>query len=426
MHVEPLKIDIQESVDAGSFPCSAGLNKLFIFLIVVGVVSFLWASLSSYPADLLWGSYFVNILFWMGLGVGALMTTTIFQIVRATWAVPIRRIAEAHIAFVPWAFGLFFLTYFGKEHLYPWANFPMPGREWWMQPDFVYARFLILFFLFTYLLYRFTRHSLRSDIGFVREKASDSNKWRGSLYHSLSKNWGGEQETLQAQKRMSVLAPIVVACYALLWTLFSTELFMSMDTIWYSNMFGGFQFLGNIYMGWAAIAVWSIYLAGKSTVFSKILSRRQLWDLGMLMLGFCMLWGYTFFAQFLVQWYGNLPEDTQFLIVRMREFPWKPLAYVTFSCAFVIPFILLLSEDIKKTPKALIGVCCIIFLGVWLEKFMLVMPQLRPETIPFSLVDIGLFLGMAGVYGLCIQGFLNKFPIITVSHPQTSNDTKSW
>jgi len=426
MHVEPLRIDIQESVDAGSFSSSRLLSGLCLVFIAIGIVVFAWAYASDYPNDILWGSYFINILFWMGLGVGAVMTTTIFQIVRATWAVPVRRVAEAHLAFIPWAFGLFFLTYFGKEHLYPWANKPMPGREWWMQPDFVYLRFLVLFAVLGYLLYRYVRHSLRSDVGYVREKASDNKRWRGPLCHFLSKNWDGDREILNAQRRMSILAPVVVIAYTLIWTLFATELLMSIDYVWYSNMFGGFQFLGNIYMGWAAIAVWALYLTGKSEVFSKILSRRQLWDLGMLMLGFCMLWGYTFFAQFLVHWYGNLPEDTQFLIVRLREFPWKPVAYLTFSCAFIIPFILLLSEDVKKTPKTLIGVACIIFIGVWLEKYMLVMPQLRPDMIPFGFVDIGLFLGMAGVYGLSVQGFLNKFPIITVSHPQASNETKSW
>jgi hypothetical protein len=139
-----------------------------------------------------------------------------------------------------------------------------------------------------------------------------------------------------------------------------------------------------------------------------------------------MLWGYTFFSQFLPQWYGNMPEETQWLILRTRELPWKALGYTTFGCAFVVPFILLLSRDIKKNPATFSIVAMVIFAGVWLTKYMVVMPQVSPEAIPFSFVDIGVFLGFFGIYILSIQSFLAKFPFMTFSHPQAKGDVKSW
>lgn len=85
-----------------------------------------------------------------GLALGGVMTAVIMQIVRATWGAPVRRLAEANVAFFPVAFFLFLTTYFGKEYLFYWGSKPMPGREMWMQPGFVYTRFAILFLFCTY------------------------------------------------------------------------------------------------------------------------------------------------------------------------------------------------------------------------------------------------------------------------------------
>ncbi|MCI5064738.1 hypothetical protein MRY87_03320 [bacterium] len=427
MHIEVPDIDLRAALDAPPMDPGKGVRTVGILGVLVGVTVFFTAFFSDYPNKLLWGTYFASLLFWMGLSVGAVMTTAIFQIVRALWAVPIRRIGEAHISFLPWAFMLWAATYFGKEELYPWATAPMPGREEWMEPNFVYIRFAVLFLGFFLFLRYFVRLSLRSDVGLARLHAANKELWKGGVYKGLTENWKGEEEeVIGAQRKMSILAPVLVVCYAVVWTLFATELVAGMDTVWFSNMFGGFEFLANIYTAWAMTAVISFYLATRHTQFGKNLKNRQKWDLGMLTFGFCMLWGYTFFSQFLPQWYGNMPEETQWLILRTREFPWKSLGYVTLATAFVIPFILLISRDVKKNPVTFSIVACIIFIGVWLTKYMVIMPQLSPGEIPFGFVDIGIFIGFFGIYLLAVGNFLKTFPFMTFSHPQANGDVKSW
>ncbi len=427
MHQEVPSVDIEAVVDAEPVRFGAAVRTTAWAAVLIGVIVFFAALFGGYPVEQLWGAYYVNLLFWMGLSVGALMTTAIFQIVRAVWCVPIRRIAEANVAFLPWAYLLFLATYFGKEYLFPWGRGPMPGREWWMQPDFAYARFAVLFLGFFYLLYRYTRLSVRSDFGYLREKPEQRGKWTGFLASNFTKNWSGsEEEVPKLQRKMTYGAPVVVLAYVMVWTLFATEMVGGMDTIWYSNMLGGFQFLGNIYMGWAAIAVTCILISRRHEQFDRHFRRRQMWDLGMLTFGFCMLWGYTFFSQFLPQWYGSLPEETQWLILRTRELPWMFWSYLTLSLAFFFPFIVLLSDEVKKNSITLSIACCVVFAGVWLEKFVLVMPQISPESVPFGIVPIGIFIGMLGIYVLSIQGFLAKVPFMTVSHPQVRGDVKSW
>ncbi|MCB0353738.1 MAG: hypothetical protein KDD64_09445, partial [Bdellovibrionales bacterium] len=418
---------VQLAVDTPRVSKSQTLSALSWFFVAVGVIVFFAALWTGYDPKLVWGAYYTNFLFFAGLAAGGVMTSVIVQIVRAVWCVPVRRIGEAHASFLPYVFFLFLGTYFGKEYLFPWATAPMPGREWWMQPNFVYLRFAILFFLLFYALHRYVSWSLRSDVGFCRENASNKELWKGFGYKTLTSGWkGSEEEIPELQRKMSIFAPVIVVLYAVVWTLFATEMICGMDTIWFSNMFGGFEFLGNIYMAWAAIAVIAAVLARHHEGFSREVKPRQLWDLGMLTFGFCMLWGYTFFSQFLPQWYSNMPEETQWLILRTREMPWMSLGWLTFACAFIIPFITLLSEDIKRVPGAFAVVASIVWLGLWMERYVVVMAQLSPSEIPFGPVEVSIFLGMLGVYLLCLQSFFNRYPFMTVSHPQAQGETSSW
>ena len=169
----------------------------------------------------------------------------------------------------------------------------------------------------------------------------------------------------------------------------------------------------------------SMYFSRKKQALGELVTDQQFWDLGKLNFGFCMLWGYMFWSQFLTQWYGNLPEETQWLILRTREFPWKGLAWIAFPMAFIIPFISLLSRDLKKNRVTYAVVCVVLMTGVWLDRYLIIMPELSPNSIPLGLKEIGIFLGFLGAYLLCIRNFLSKHPCVTVSHPLT-HGSKEW
>lgn len=418
MHAEIAKINVDEVIQAGPIKAESGLRSLMWLFVFIGIATFTYA-LFSVPAAKLWGAYYVNLLFFMGLSVGGVVLSVIFQIVRARWAAPIRRIVEANVSFFPWAFLLFLCSYAGRETLFPWARGPMPGREWWMQADFVYARFAVLLAFLFFMLWRFVKMSLRADIGMAREKTGGLHGW---IYDHIAGNWQGlDKEVGSLQPRMSRFAPVLIAIYAVIYSLFAFEMVMAMDTIWYSNMFGGFIFIGNIYLAWAVLLMTITYLGNRNRSYAKVLSPGCFWDIGKLTFAFCMLWGYLFFSQFLPQWYGNLPEETQWLILRTRDWdlPWVKLAWFVFPMCFVIPFITLISRDVKRTPKYVSKVALVIFLGIWLEKYLIVVPSLSATSIPFGFTDVGLFLGFLGAYVLSIQSFLAAFPFVPVSHPTT-------
>ena len=99
----------------------------------------------------------------------------------------------------------------------------------------------------------------------------------------------------------------------------------------------------------------------------------QLHDVGKLLLGFCMLWTYLFWTQYLVIWYGDLPEETAFVMHRTAEAPWAVLAWIVLFGCFLIPFVTLLSREVKRRPRGLLTIALVVLVSMWLERFMLVL-----------------------------------------------------
>jgi hypothetical protein len=132
----------------------------------------------------------------------------------------------------------------------------------------------------------------------------------------------------------------------------------------------------------------------------------------------CVFWTYNFFAHLLPIWYGNMPEETWYLILRMYLEPWSGLAKVVISMCFFIPFTVLLSRGIKKTPKSLVAICMVIACGVFLERFLLVMPQVWTKpTLPIGLVEVGVAMGFVAAFITVVFNVLARVPAVPVSDP---------
>ena len=109
MHTDPLNIDVAKVIEHEPIVIGAGLKKFLRLAFLIGVVTFSYAFI-AYPPELFWGAYYANLVFWMGLAAGGSLIPCIFQIVRAKWSPPVRRLAEANVSFLPWAYVLFLVT----------------------------------------------------------------------------------------------------------------------------------------------------------------------------------------------------------------------------------------------------------------------------------------------------------------------------
>ena len=146
-------------------------------------------------------------------------------------------------------------------------------------------------------------------------------------------------------------AAVLVVSYAFGYSLLAFDLIMSLAHKWVSNLFGAFYFMGCFLAALMGLAVLAIAVRRRMGL-EALISPRQLHDLGKLCFGFTVFWAYLMWAQFLVIWYGNLPEETFFMFYRLID-PWRPFGVAVFLLVFVVPFIGLLGVKPKTSPLLL-------------------------------------------------------------------------
>ena len=371
----------------------------------VGVLAFvlgLWLS-----PQRAWQAYLVNWLFWSGISLSGVTFAAILQVVNAEWAGPLRRLAEGMAAFLPVSFVLFFLLIFGSAYLFSWLEEPIPAKQAWLNMGFLFFRDFCAIAILYVLSFVFLYHSLRPSADRLPVHTS---QWITELIEKLRQDWRGlEAEQAHSQRALTRLSPIFLLLYAALFSLLAFDLVMSLEPHWISTLFGAFFCIGNIYAGLAVIMIGAV--AAHETLGIQVLpTTAQSHDLGKLILGFCILWTYMFWCHYLPIWYGNLPEETGFLMVRLAEQPWAAVSSVVLVLNFLIPFPVLLSQRFKQIPKALAGLGILIVLGMWLERYVLVVPSVwHDASLPLGILELCMLAGFFGGYALAFLTFVQVF-----------------
>jgi hypothetical protein len=310
-------------------------------------------------------------------------------------------------AFLPVSFVLFFLLIFGSTYIFPWLHEPIETKQAWLNIGSVFFRdFCSIAILYT-LSIVFVYYSLRPHADRI---PAHTTRWLSALIEKLRQDWRDtETEQAYSERALTVLSPIFILLYAVLFSLIAFDLVMSLEPDWVSTLFGAYFCIGNIYAGLAVIMISAV--AVHATLGIQVLpSPAQSHDFGKLIFGFCILWTYMFWCQYLPIWYGNLPEETGFVLVRLAEQPWAAVSSVVLVLNFLIPFPVLLSQRIKQIPKALAGLGILIVLGMWLERYVLVVPSLWPETsLPLGVLELCMLAGFFGGYALAFLTFVQVF-----------------
>jgi len=352
-----------------------------------------------------WQAYLVNLVFWTGLAAGSVLFSAILSITHARWGRPLKRLAEAPGAFLPVALVLFLLLYPGRERLFPWIAHPVAIKAAWLNVPFLFLRGGIGLLLLSAAAGMLIYLSVRRETG-RPARLSDITPPRTTAT-------GRPRE----EKPAVVWANIYAVLYALIMSLLAFDLIMSLSPHWHSTLFGAYYFVGSFYTALAAVMLLAC-LTNSRPGAARFIKTEQFHKLGMLILGFALMTGDFFYTQFLVIWYGNLPEETEFVILRTRFLPWQPLAWTVLAVCFILPFVTLLSRGLKKRPPAMLAVSIVILCGMWLERFLLVAPSLWPgPALPLGLVEAAITAGFLGIMGLCIVLFLGRFPMIPLADP---------
>jgi hypothetical protein len=250
-------------------------------------------------------------------------------------------------------------------------------------------------------------------LGHVKERLGDQ---APGWYDWFIKDWKGletEIETSEANQRK--WAAMIAVAYSLVFSFVAIDLAMSLAPHWFANMFPAWFFMSSMWSGMVAIGIYSL-LAGRYLSIDSLLNPTVYHDLGKLIFGFCMFWGYTTYAQYLAIWYGNMTEETGFILMRTELDPWADVAKMVVLTCFLIPWTLLLSRSMKKIRTSFLAVCFLILIGIWTERFLVVMPSVwKSSDLPIGLGEILMPFGFGGAMVLLVTWILSKIPAAPVT-----------
>ncbi len=371
-------------------PLPAGLVAVLVLLVAVGVATFLLLVLGASSARA-WHAYLVNWLFWTGLSEAGVLFAASQVISKSRWSHPVRRFAEASVAFLPVSFVLFLVLWIGRAHIFPWVTAPV--AEWpkgfWLRDWFVFGRDGLGLLLMYGLSFWFVYHSLRADTATGDELA-------------------------RHEERLSRISGGLVVTYALVMSLLAFDLIMSLAPHWLSNLLGAYFFMAAWLMGLMTLALTTIFWR-RHLGLERLVTPKTLHDLGKLCFGFTVFWAYLFFSQFIVIWYGNMPEETSFMMLRLAEEPWRSIGILMVILVFVVPFWGLMGVVPKKTPAILGTFAVISLVGLWLDRWVFVVPSIVQSAprAPLGWPELLVTAGFAGLWGLSHAFFARRYPIVS-------------
>jgi hypothetical protein len=413
-----------EVVNVITRPIPKRLATLSVILAVVGFAIFLIGVFTGNARA--WLAFHVNWLFFTTFSSAGVAIAASQRITTARWSRPTVRFIEGYVAWLPVAFVLLLLTVFvGKRSIFPWVASPPTIHEKavWLNPTFFTLRVILIFALLTFLSLWFVYRSVRLDVGVMPEWGAE---WARGLRDRMRAGFGEERRELHStHSLLGKLAIFLVLVFGFGWVVLSWDLSMSMDVHFYSTMYGWQVFMG----GWVvALMIHSIIvrLWRNSLGAEELIQERHFHDIGKLCFAFTCFWGYITFGQYLVIWYGNMPEETHYFFLRMSQ-PWVALTVAVGVLMFVLPFFGLMGKYPKIFTPTMTFFALSSIVGLWLQRYVEIYPSAyaeasvagaeasaTPAAIPFGLYEIGVTLGFLGLWGVCYLAFMNAFPRMRV------------
>lgn len=382
------------------------LGWIFIVLILIGLAAFIYGILSPHP-EKAWQAYLINFLLWSGIAQGAVVFSALMHMTKARWSGPLSGLSESFAAFFPLSFVLFLLLFLGRAHIFPWLHEDLHGKEVWLNIPFLFTRDCIgLLVLYTIgFAYLYNALQLRSN----------PNQVQGGFRKMIYNGWIRNNRSVErVKKKMTLWAGLYILAFTLVLCLLGYDLVMSMDPHWISTLFGGYTFVKAFYVGLGALIILAAITRIRKGKASG-LEPSHFHDIGKLFLAFCLLWADFFYVQLTVIWYGNIPEETHYVIERTITVPWNKLAWTVFIVCFVTPFVILLNKKVKSKPVFMVILCSFIIIGFWLEHLLLLAPALSHDahSLPLGVSDGLITVGFFGLMVIAVSFFLRRFPQIT-------------
>ena len=383
----------EHKLHVGKFEAPQQLKTLAIVFTAIGVLGFLVGMLKNQAA--LWPAYLTAFFYISCFGLGGLFWAVINHIAKAGWSVSIRRIAEGYTAFIPWMVGASMLLLVGANHLYPWTD-----AEYLSSTPLVAAK--VGYLNKAFMLVRI----LVFGIGMVLFA-------KCIVGNSIKQDTDGDENHTHKNVGVSIGFALF---FALSFSIFSVDTLMSLLPTWYSTIFGIYCFAGMFQSTMALFVLTMIYLKKKGFV-SGYYTTDHIHDVAKYMKGFTVFWAYIAFSQFMLIWYANIPEETEFYLMRSVN-GWLVVSFALLIFRFIVPFLALLPRGAKRNESHLALVCCLILVMQYVDIYWLVYPNFNDNHMTFGFYEISMLLGFIGIFMLAVMKFYSKNGLVAQKDPR--------
>jgi hypothetical protein len=369
-----------------------GLSILFGLLAVVGLVLGVLGAIVD-PLQFSF-SFLFAFAFYFTLCVGCFFWTVVHHATDAEWSVVVRRQLE-NIGALVVVMALFFITVIVlRHHLYDWMNI-RPGHDHhldvkraYLNWDFFLVRAIFFFAFFIIATQVLRRLSVRQDKD------------------------GNPRFTLMMRTASFISLPLFAICL----TFGACDWLMSLNYKWFSTMWGVYIFAGaaGASMSLLVLVVTALRNAG---YLQGVITTEHYYVMGKWMFAFTVFWAYIGFSQYMLIWYANMPEETQYYLVRNTE-SWWWMSMLLVIGRFFGPFAILLLQSIKKNPHRLCMVAAWILCMQMLDMYIIVLPCLHGTGVHVSIWDFVPLISIGATLAFIYLRILGKTSVFPVRDPR--------
>jgi hypothetical protein len=379
-------------------PIPAAIGRLERGAVYAGMLGFLGLAAGYFanPAQF-YRSYLFGYVFWTGVALGCLAILLISHLTGGLWGLVTRRLLEAGTRTLPLMAVLFVPIAVGLESLYPWTH---PGDDPILKHK---AAFLNVPFFLGRTVFYFAVWILVSSL---------LNRWSLELDKGVS---------LRVSRRLRGASGVGLVLLGLTITFAAVDWAMSLSPHWFSTIYGIWFMVGEALSALALVIVIAALLHGERPM-SDVLRPGTLQDLGKLLFAFTMLWAYVHLSQFLIVWSGNVAEETPYYLHRMQG-GWQHLGVFLIVFHFALPFLLLLSRDVKRNPRVLGTLATWVVAVRVADLYWTIGPDLlghgeRAVPLSFHWLDVAAPLGLGGLWLFLFARELRRRPLLPLGEPE--------
>jgi len=334
---------------------SSKTNKGLTIGAIVGLVGIMSAS-RVFGAERFWANWILWFLFLLTIGLGCLFIVALEHVVGARWSIPLRRIPERLSSLAILMGPAALVALFSLRILYPWAKPEslsdpvIAGKAVWLNIPHFSLRVVACVVLWLIAYRIFVRGSIRQD----------------------------EQRDPRFNVRARRFAPVFMVIFGITITVVAFDWISSLEPAWYSDILGVYIFAGTFLAGLSATTLAILYLKSRGRLTD--IEPDHMYNLGGFLFAFTVFWSYIGFAQYLLMWYADLPEEVFWYKERLTG-AWGPILLALAVFHFLVPFFILIPRDAKSNPKFLFWTATIMLVSHWLDLYWMIFPSMGHELL---------------------------------------------